>query len=325
MMNVALPTVEDGEAAAIATRDSSRLVPVGVDGLAKITFSDADLVAGAVDASRLSCWAAYFPHLLFTSRSARRILHEMVDGSLLLYLLRNDRGRPELSLLFPPLPFNTTALRHAGGRMEAINHGQVRSIEWIGEDMLLDVVRQGYAGRVRASEYVLDQASVAAAEGPAFSRLRKTGLAKANRLPGLVLRAYLPEDLAPCLDVLKQWRDRQTANDIVPNGYRYTRRCLERAPKFPTNLLRGEVAEVDGKISGFAFGGPINREWGSMFITITDVAYAGLPYLLRHRMIAAFPELRFFNDLTDNGRVALAELKRSFRPVEMAKSYRGKA
>jgi hypothetical protein len=304
---------------------ASRDLSAGLAGLAALSMEHADSVAGAVDASGLSCWVAYFPHLLCISRSARRILYESFDGALLLYLLRSDRGQPELSLLFPPLPFDPAALSHAGERMEAVNHDRRQSIEWIGENMALDVARAGYSIRIRASEFVLDQGAVAAAEGPSFSRLRQKGLARASRLPGLAMRPYSSADLEPCIDLLRGWRARLEEKNIVPNGYRYTRRCLERASDFPREMLRGEVAEVDGRIGGFAFGGPINRSWGSLFIAITDLAFAGLPYLLRHRMIAAFPELRFFNSSTDNGRSGPEELKRSFRPIGLAVSYRGRA
>ena len=296
----------------------------GLIGLAPLGLAQRTLVEDAAEASGTTCWAAYFPHLLCSSRPERRILFERLGDALLLYLLRSDRGRPELSLIFPPFPFDASALARAGERMATVNGDRTRTIEWVDETTALDVVRQGYAIRLRAAEFVYDQAAAAAAEGPAYKRLRRN-LSTATRHPGLVMRPYAAEDLAPCLDLLRQWRARMMQRDIVPNGYRYTRRCLETALEFPQDRLRGEVAQVDGKVRGFAFGGPINRDWGSVFIVINDLGFSGLPYLLRHRLIGAFPDLRSFNDSTDNGRSGLQELKQAFRPVGMNAVYRGRA
>jgi hypothetical protein len=84
------------------------------------------------------------------------------------------------------------------------------------------------------------------------------------------------------------------------------------------------VVEVNGEVRGFAFGGPITSTMGRTYHCITDTSFRGLAYLLRHRLIAEFPDLSHFNDGPDGGLPGLRDLKQRFRPVEMYKAFRAR-
>jgi len=120
---------------------------------------------------------------------------------------------------------------------------------------------------------------VLAAEGPEFSPLRAK-LSRAQR-GGALTRPYTPEDQPACLAILDGWRERLQSKGIRADGYRCDAAGLKLADQFPASSLCGRVIEVDGQVRAFAFGGPINRMYGCIFITMTDNQFQGHAQLLR--------------------------------------------
>jgi hypothetical protein len=268
-------------------------------------------------------WKTYFPYLLSRSRPDRLVLCEERGDALLVYLLTNG-GKPKFHLLFPPAPWTDEGLAWAEDRLRSFNGGAAPKVESVEESDALRLVRQGYRIQLRDVEYIYDRAAVVAAEGPNFKSLRQK-LSVARRHPDLRLRPYKAADEAECAGLLRDWQARRRERGDSPDGYSYTRRLLRVASDVSDDLMRGEVAEREGRICGFAFGGPIAVNHGSIFVVITDFAVDGLSYLLRQSMMQSFPTLAYFNDSIDSGRVGLRQLKMRFRPADMSPIYRGRA
>jgi hypothetical protein len=236
-------------------------------------------------------------------------------------MLRKRDERLRLSLFVPPFPFHPDSLRHARDRMRDFNHDRTSRILRIQETEALAVAREGFTIDFRMSEFIYDRASVIALEGSAFQRLRRS-ISQYAKTPGIIVRDYTEEDQQACMDILKKWYDHLASTGVKIGPYsKYTRECLKSFGKFPGELLSGQVIEINGVIGAFSFGGPINKDYGSVFITVSDHDWPGLAYLQRHCLMALFPELSYFNDFTDSGRPGLAQVKRSFRPIKMHGLY----
>lgn len=292
--------------------------PGGLDGLSPIAASDCSRFRAAVAEAGVTGWSYYFPYLHFFSRltGSDRILHETVDGAIVIYRLTRKKGATRLSLLVPPFPFKPQALRRAAERMHALNGDTRQRILRVPEKMAWPLAREGFELRFNADEYVYDAGAVRDMTGPSYASLRR----KIGRYDkaDMSVAPYRPADRAECEALLETWRAGLAQRGVKIGPYRfYTRQCLAGAD-IPADVLRGEVIRVDGRIAAFTFGGPITGDMSSMFITVSDHAHPGLAYLQRHRFITGDTSgTPRFNDFVDSKRPGIAQMKRSFRPVSM--------
>lgn len=224
-----------------------------------------------------------------------------------------------LHLYLPPFPFDAAALRHAQERMQDFNGGPGGRIVFVEEAEALKVARAGFEISFSESQYIYDRETVMAREGSAFSTLRRK-LASAAR-DRIDVRPYTASDRAACVALTENWRERLVAAGITPTSYRHTLACLEGADRFASSRLAGSVAEIDGAVAGFAFGGPITSRTGALYITINDTEAPAVAYLLRTELMAAMPSLTLFNNSSDTKRAGLRDLKQRFRPVAMLDIY----
>lgn len=293
-----------------------------LEGLRRIGASDRARFAEAVAASDATGWSYYFPYLHFFSllSGRERLMFEEVSDSLLVYRLKGDGEKASLSLLVPPFPFHPAAMDHAGARMEAVNAGGRQRIARVPDELAPVVARHGFTLRFNADEYIYDAGRVRELAGPRYSTLRRK--VSHRTFEGARVRPYSAADRTGCESLLEAWREGLAARGVRVGPYRsYARRCLAHSDRLDGDLLRGQVIEINGTLAAFTFGGPIDADMASLFITVSDRAYSGLAYLQRYCFIRDNPSARYWNDAFDSGRPGLAQMKRSFRPVRMHPLY----
>lgn len=300
------------------TRTDMDALPAALDGLSRIEVSDCEVFDAAVAASGATGWTYYFPYLHFFSQlsGGERVLFERTANAVLVYRLVQKRDRPTLSLLVPPFPFDHDALDIAGARMAEVNRDGRQRISRVPEELAWAVARAGFELRFNDDEYIYDAAQVREMEGRDYASLRRK-IGRFDR-DAMDIRPYGAAERAGCEALLEGWRRTLTERGIRIGPYKtYAQRCLANDGAFHSSRLRGEVIEIDGAIAAFTFGGPIDAESASLFITVSDHRQPGLAYLQRHRFMAHDPGPRLFNDFVDSGRAGLAQMKRTFRPVRM--------
>lgn len=306
------------EGQAIRPGEAARQSSDALDGLRRIEASDGARFAAAVAAGGATGWSYYFPYLHFFSQLSgrERVLFEARAESLLVYRVKTEADRVSLSLLVPPFPFSGDALDHAGARMAAANRGGRQRIARVPGELAAAVARHGFELRFNADEYVYDARQVRDLAGSRYASLRRKISHRA--FEGVEARPYSAADRPGCETLLEAWRQGLLARGVKIGPYRaYARHCLAAGDRLDGAMLRGEVIEIDGEVAAFTFGGPIDRESASLFITVSDHAHPGLAYLQRHRFISGDGSAQFWNDFVDSGRAGLAQMKRSFRPVAM--------
>jgi hypothetical protein len=288
--------------------------------LAAIQARDADAFLAAAEHERIKSAFYYFPSLYFKGWSRTYILcWERHAGSILVYLIRQrrDNSGAQMSLYFPPFPFDPAALRHALQRMRDFNGNRLSKIVFVQEAQALRIAREGFAISLEWEEFIYDRVAVMALEGSGFRKLRQE-MSRALRRGIVKTRPFITADQSACLSLAKAWRKRLVANGMkIGVAYSDVAACLKVADPFPSSLLKGLVVEVDGEVRGFAFSGPITSTMGCNYLCITDLSLPGLALLLRYRLMAQFPDLIHFNDAHDAGRPELRALKQRFNPVEM--------
>jgi hypothetical protein len=292
--------------------------------LAGVEAEDADAFFTATEHARVKSGVYYFPRLYFWQTRARMLLWERRAGTILVYEVRRRKVGLQMKLYIPPLPFDPAALRHAVQRMRDFNGDQSSRIIFAQESDAVPLSQEGFAISLKWEEPIFDRAAVMALEGSGFKRLRQE-LSAALRQGLVETRPYTAVDQPACLALTDAWRERLIAKGMkVADAYSHTVACLTAADRFPPSLLKGLVVEVNGEVRGFAFGGPITSTMGRTYHCITDTNFRGLAYLLRHRLMAEFPDLSHFNDGPDGGLPGLRDLKQRFRPVEMYKAFRAR-
>ena len=302
-------------------------IPSELSELATIEIEDHEIFSAALEHSSVKSWSYYFPylHLLWKTSKSYALLYEQLEGAILIYRLRAEEERLRLSLFLPPFPFHPAPLRRARERMRDFNHDRTSRIVQVQESEAPSVAKEGFEISFSFDEYIYDRAAVAALEGSSFSRLRRNISHCVNR-SAAVVRDYKKYDQHACMDLRKKWLNNLVSKGIkVGPYYHYTAGCLEKFETFPSDMIKGQVVEVADSVKAFSFGGPINKLFGSVFITISDHDMPYLAYLQRYHLLTSMPQLTYFNDSYDIGRLGLAEVKRAFRPVEMHRIYSARA
>jgi hypothetical protein len=298
-------------------------IPVDLHDLRRLALPDQDKFVSAATESEQKSWVYFFPFLYsFSLSDNRALLWEDRKGSICLYILRRRADELQFNMYVPPFPFNPGALKEAFDRANSFNGNRSARIVWVDERQQRLVESEGFPTSQRGQEYIYESALVGSASGRQFERLRRK-VNKLHRVPGLQVRAYRQEDAASCRKLLRRWRRfLSQEKERVFSGYWYTRNGLDHASSFHNDLLRGEVVTVDERICAFSFYGKISASYGCIFITISDHAVPGLGFLQRQSLMANNPDIPYFNDSTDGGEPGLAEVKRSFNPIEMHSLYR---
>lgn len=268
------------------------------------------------------CFYLYLPYLHLTGlRDGYEMLEERAAGSVILYRAARKGDRLKLEIATPPIPCTKDALSWATQRVREANGGGTVRIRHVESAQMAEVARAGFALAARDEEFVYDRARVLAADGHEYKRFRRE-ISKSQGQPDLVIREYRKEDRAACLAVLGRWRDRMKQAGLRANGCRLTATCLRNVPDWPETMIRGRVVEIAGEVRGMAFSGPISPTCGSLFISINDTEFRGISQRMAQNQLSLWPNLPYFNDGHDNGRAGLADMKQSFRPVRMNRTYR---
>lgn len=298
-----------------------QLVP-RLAGLSPFTVADQKTFASATAKGICKSWLYYFPFLHgFGHTPGQPLLWEDAEGSICIYMLRNIKDVPRLSLYLPPFPFTRAALDSAEARQREFNGDTRCQVVWADQSSGPDLLRKGYRLDYRESEYIYDGDLVRSAAGGDFERMRRY-VNRARRTPGLAIRGYQRGDQEACLDLFARWRRRRNEDGVSIDGYGFTKRCIENAPYFDDEILRGEAFIAGEKLVAFTFGGYIAPGIDSIFITISDHEFPGLGYLQRHSIISNAPQTKFFNDSSDADLSGLEQVKSSFRAVDMNHLYR---
>ncbi len=286
-------------------------------GLGPIRLEDAPRLAAAAEAGGVVSWSHFFPYLHLSGRrtTGRRLLHEFVDDSALVYRVERRNGTERLTLLLAPFPFSLPALQRARERMRLFNGRWGARIIRMQQSEALLVAREGFEIHHHSDEYIYDADAVRRSAGSAFATLRR----KIARYAATAsVRPYQAEDEPACRALLDAWRaELREMGVIVGPYYRYTRTCLAEHDTLASSQLFSQVIEVEGEIAAFSFGGGITPTHASVFITVSDRRHPGLAYFQRKSLIESLSGYRYFNDFNDSNRAGLKQMKRSFRPAQM--------
>ena len=138
---------------------------------------------------------------------------------------------------------------------------------------------------------------------------------------------FSPQMLPECLSLYDQWsqnRLHRSTEEVYHHMIQENRGVHEKAMCHSRELgLTGRVVLVKGKIAGYSFGFPLNREMFCILFEITQLGFSGLSVFLFSKFCEE-PQLegyKFINAMDDFGMKNMEASKMSFRPSVLTPSY----
>lgn len=261
-------------------------------------------------------WYYFFPFLLFNrlgSQSTRYVWEE-AQGSLCLF--KHQYGnKNRLDIVFPPFPYQESALRRAVERVNSFNQSHTSWIHFIDEKNMpqvrgLEIFRISK----RSPQYLFSPQELIKMAGSRFRNLRRN-INTARKQAEINIQPYGPEYAAQCRQLMAKWENKRKNNQrALHYQSRYALNAFHFTPQMEDRDLQGHVYVVNGDVSAFTFGGEIRPGIGCLLLAIADPEITCLSYLVRHHFFANMQKCQTVNDGSDGRESGLREMKQRFRP-----------
>jgi uncharacterized protein len=252
-----------------------------------------------------------------------------VEGGLL-FISEIEIEKPENKRLLLPLtrPFRAPLPAELAGWAVKLGY---RQYYYAGEDYLatagLPEVEKFFTVREQPGymDYVYNTADLAGLQGHKYSKKRNL-LAQFHKQTQAARKVEVepitPANSGRCVGLLDEWAADPEIGDKLDMLNCERKAILNGLRHFEPLGMRGITVSIDGKPSGFAFGGPLS---GDTFILNFEKALGnikGLYQFLDNEFAKSLPgQYARINKESDLGKPGLAKAKESYYPCRKVKSY----
>ena len=226
---------------------------------------------------------------------------------------------------FMPLPplgeiLTPRLLEECWELLQGLNQGSgVSRIQGIEPKDLSLFERCGFELKTDKPEYLYQLRDLAALRGDRY-RTQRWLVNRARKKISYQIRPFEPRDLVPCLQLYTKWgllQQRKTSDffpkALIRDGLFFHRRLMM---SFQELGLTGRVCEVDGRIQGYTFGGPISKDLFCVFVEIVDRSHPGMAQLLFWEFCKEVgSQALILNAMGDEGLSGLRRNKQAYRPM----------
>lgn len=223
-----------------------------------------------------------------------------------------------LYMPLPPLgPPDRTVIFDCFNRMDRENPDRAISrIENIPEADIGFYQECGFTIEWKGPEYLYRRAALAELKGDRYKAQRAAYNSFKKHHP--TDRPYRSSDEAAARTLLQRWVKDRTERHSDPI-YRQMLHDSESVHRYAlaegVDLgLTGWVVEVSGKLAGYTFGFPLNRETFCIFLEVADLKWKGAAAYLFRSFCRSLTEFQWINAMDDSGIPSLRQTKESYRP-----------
>jgi uncharacterized protein len=182
----------------------------------------------------------------------------------------------------------------------------------------------GFDCSVKAHDYLCSRTDLAQLKGNKFKSKR----AAFNFFTKHYDFKYAPfsrKDKAECLKLYQLWMNSRKDKSRGPI-YNYmlqdSRSALKEAlNNLPLLKLTGRVVRIKGKIKGFTFGFPLNKDVFCVLFEITDLSVKGLAQFIFARFCKELKDYKHINIMDDSGLENLKQVKLSYYPLKLIPGF----
>ena len=295
-----------------------------VEELKELDVSDLPRWKRALQQSRSSGYAAYFPFLLAHHRPGKRTMLVTEDSGSLCVFIRRDRKRGSHTDLFlNPIPMDVGVTRRCLERANDLNHDRTARILRIdGNDAALAAQIPGLELRERRKQYLYAPRAFGDLEGGKYRTLRYH-VGRIRRMKGLEVVPYDEQYAPACRELLSRWAKYHRSMFGTSGDAGMSKRALALTTTLGAPDLIGELILLDGRLVSYAFGGEIRPGLGCLYEAKTDLAVTGLTYFQYYSFLSKLDPFELVNGGSDARRAGVGQLKDSLRPAAMHVEYRG--
>ena len=210
--------------------------------------------------------------------------------------------------------------------MNSINTNKTFSrIEDISKEALGIFKGAGLEIKEKGYEYICSQKALAGLTGDKYKAKRAlcNYFVKNYKFE---YRKFRDEDKRACLDLFETWSAQREASFEEDDYYKIlicdSRSAHKKAIERYEDLgLIGRVVVVDGKISAYTFGYPLNDETFAILFEIADLRIKGLAQYIFREFCVELGNFKYINLMDDSGLENLRVVKMSYHPVSVERTY----
>lgn len=210
--------------------------------------------------------------------------------------------------------------------LESNRNSHIARIENVPEKLLTFFEKNGFRATLKETEYLYETVTLAELRGNRYKQQRHAYNAFVTQYPLVKLRPYRTGDQSECLGLYDTWREARSEkhDDFIYNAMLEDSQSAHRIGISHSEALGliGRVVHINGKISGYTFGYPLNTNTFCIMFEIADLGIKGLAqFIYREFCKELMDSYRWVNAMDDSGLENLKRVKRSYHPIQLIPSY----
>ncbi|MYC74424.1 DUF2156 domain-containing protein [Candidatus Poribacteria bacterium] len=210
--------------------------------------------------------------------------------------------------------------------LESNRNPHIARIENVPQALYTFFQEDGFRVTLKETEYLYEIGTLSELRGNRFKSKRNVYNAFMERYPSAELRPYRIADREACFSLYDAWHTDRAAkcDDAVYCAMLEDSRSVHRIAIAHAEALglRGRVVRIDGEISGYTFGYPLNADILCVLFEVTDLRIKGLAqFIYREFCKELVGTYRWINAMSDSGLDNLKRVKRSYHPIQLIPLY----
>ena len=202
----------------------------------------------------------------------------------------------------------------------------IARIENVPQAMIPFFEKNGFRATLKETEYLYETAALVGLRGNRYKQQRHAYNAFVAKYPLARLRPYTPADRDACLALYDRWCEMRSekSEDPIYNAMLDDSRSAHRiGVSYAEALgLLGRIVHINGKIGGYTFGYPLNRDTFCVMFEISDLSIKGLAqFIYREFCKELVGTYKWINAMDDSGLENLKRVKHAYHPIELLPSY----
>ena len=187
--------------------------------------------------------------------------------------------------------------------------------------------KNGFCATLKACEYVYEADALSRLSGNRYKSKRNAYNAFVARYASAALiMPYRPTDCDACFSCYDPWHILRATqyNDEVYRAMLNDSRSAHRVAIANAEALGliGRTVRLNGDISGYTFGYPLNADTFCILLEVADLRIKGLAqFIYREFCKELMDNYKWINAMDDSGLENLRRVKQSYHPAQLIPSY----
>ena len=210
--------------------------------------------------------------------------------------------------------------------LESNRNPHIARIENVPQEMIAFFEKNGFGATLKETEYLYEAEALAGLRGDRYKQQRHAYNAFVAEYPAAKLHMYTPADQDACLSLYDRWHETRSQkyddpiyNAMLDDSWSAHRIGISHAEALG---LLGRVVRIEGVVSGYTFGYPLNADTFCVTFEIADLSIKGLAqFIYREFCKELMDTYRWINAMDDSGLENLKRVKHAYHPIELMPSY----